>query len=89
MEQEEKDKFIKGKWYKDNTGDFIKFKKFERDGDIYFTAYVEKGVFNDYNGSWLSKYFNKCVPMTVEEMGYYLPESEWWEEVNSDMFPIY
>ena len=89
MIQEEKDKFQVGKWYKDNTDDFIKFKEFERDGDISFTANVRKGVFNDYIDSWMIKYFSECVPMTIEEMKEHLPESEWWEETTSDLFPIY
>ena len=31
MQQEEKDKFEVGKWYKDTTGEFVKFEKFTFD----------------------------------------------------------
>jgi hypothetical protein len=93
MGQEEKDKFEVGKWYKDSTGDFVKFTNFNFDKysghEIVFSANVRRGIFQVDNDSWLIKYFDKCIPMTIKYMKYYLPESEWWEEKISELFPIY
>ena len=93
MQQEEKDKFEVGKWYKDTTGEFVKFEKFTFDKysgyEIAFSANVRGSIFQVDNNSWLIKYFDKCNPMTIKEMKDYLPESEWWEEKINDLFPIY
>ena len=93
MEQEEKDKFEVGKWYRDSTGDFVKFERFTFDKysghEIFFSANVRRSIFKVDNDSWLIKYFDKCNPMTIKEMKDYLPQSEWWEEKINDLFPIY
>lgn len=93
MQQEEKDKFEVGKWYRDSTGDFVKFERFTFDKysghEIFFSANVRRSIFQVDNDSWLTKYFDKCNPMTIKEMKDYLPESEWWEEKINDLFPIY
>ena len=88
MTQEEKDKFIVGKWYKDCTGDFVEFKRFSDDVCI-FTAFVRGGEYCNRSNNWCITAFQKCTPMTINEMKHYLPKSEWWIETNNDLFPIY
>ena len=94
MKRAEMEKFIKGKRYKDKDGDFVKFDYFSYfEGYLNYTARKTPSNSESYvnlTGSRLiNKYFYKCIPMTIKEMEKHLPKSEWWEEVNSDMFPIY
>ena len=89
MVQEEKNKFEVGKWYQDRDNDFIKFKEFDRDNFVNFTARVRDNNYRDEIGSWNLTYIVKCTPMTIEEMKQYLPEEEWWVEQSNDLFPIY
>jgi hypothetical protein len=89
MEQEEKDKFEVGKWYKDRDGDFVKFEGFNCNY-LEFTSKVRKGNYCNEESEWnVTAFTNGCVPMTIEEMKKHLPESEWWVEKISELFPIY
>lgn len=85
----DKEKYIKGTWYKDRDGDFIKFDGFDEGGDVKLTAAVLDGECEKYNDTWDSAVFPKCIPMTMEEMKEYLPEEEWWIEPSNELFPIY
>ena len=88
----DKSKFIKGKWYKDKEGDFIKFNGFDRIGDFKYTARVSRyGVkyYVEMKHIRSRGYFSICNPMTIEEMKQNLPESEWWSEQSSELFPIF
>ena len=96
MVQEEKNKFEVGKWYQDRDNDFIKFKEFNRDNYVNFTARVRDNNYRDEIGSWNLTCIVKCTPMTIKEMKKYLPKEEWWVEweeptkpINNDLFPIY
>ncbi len=82
--------FKKGKWYKDNEGDFIKFDCHDSI-NIYGTAKVYKSQGKKYENDVISLTFSRYTfsPMSIEEMKQHLPESEWWEETASDLFPIY
>lgn len=83
--------YIKGKWYKDNEGDFIKFEKFSNDDTFLTSAHIFVSRHGEYSDGQhyliASKYSH--VPMTIEEMKKYLPEEEWWVASSNDLFPIF
>lgn len=85
----DKEKYIKGKWYKDKDGDFIKFSEFDEYGDVEFTACVQYDEYASRSCGWDRDAFPECTPMTIEEMKEHLPEHEWWSENSNEMFPIY
>ena len=82
--------FKKGKWYKDNEGDFIKFYDYDA-GYIYGSAriYLSQGKKYENDVSSLTFSRNTFSPMSIEEMKKHLPEREWWVEQSNDLFPIY
>ena len=93
MEPKDFEKYIVGKWYKDRDKDFVKFKEFEGDY-LKFTAYVRYEEYNSAEGAWTVSSFPKCIPMSINEMKRFLPESEWWDKKQtqnkqSELFPIY
>ena len=82
--------FKKGKWYKDNEGDFIKFDYYDA-GYICGSAKIFVSQDKKYEKETTSLTFSKYTfnPMSIEEMKKHLPESEWWVEETNDLFPIY
>lgn len=89
MNTEEKTKYIEGKWYKDKDGDFIKFKQFDKDGNLDYTAKVTNKTYVESNGGWFSRVFPECIPMTIDEMKQFLPKRIWWDENSKELFPMY
>jgi hypothetical protein len=82
--------FKKGKWYKDDEGDFIKFDYYD-DGFIYNSAriYVSQGKKYEKEPTILTFSRYTYSPMSIEEMKKHLPEEECWVEETNDLFPIY
>lgn len=78
----------KGKWYKDDEGDFIKFDRFNKSLTVC-SAYVFKANYGEYREREFSlSKIRTYEPMTIDEMKKHLPEHEWWTESN-ELFPIY
>jgi len=82
---------IKGNWYKDNEGDFIKFNYC--DDNIHISQRLFLSQLQTYRNETftLNKEKYTYEPMTIEEMKEHLPESEWWveEQKTVNLFPIY
>ena len=81
-----------GKWYKDNEKDFIKVSEVSLASN---TIRANKRIFlsqqQPYSVESVSLTADKYTfePMSVKDMKKHLPESEWWVEETSDLFPIY
>jgi hypothetical protein len=92
MNKKTRNKFVIGNWYKDDTGDFIKFNGFNEDSGYEYVKYSACVSYRDYyleDDEWSIEVFENCTPMTIDEMKAFLPEEEWWVTPSNDLFPIY